>query len=107
MRRLAAALMIHNNVTNKTVTIVTADSAFGPTNRKFIIGGQSCNATIDGKQVVVALTDDTLVVTDCESYEFKTYKLGAALVMLYRIMFVRCAMSMPKIDYNVVNRGNI
>lgn len=91
MRRLGASHIVRNDVTGDTITIVPADSAFGPNNTKFIIGGQSCSATIDGKQVVVALTDDTLVVTDCESHEFKMYKLGAAIVMLYRIMFVHAA----------------
>lgn len=91
MQRSCNATIIHNSATDETFTIVVAGRAFGPTNMKFIIGGKSCAAYIDGRQVIVALTDDTLIVTDSLSHEFKTCKLGAAIVMLYRILFVRAA----------------
>ncbi len=89
IRLVGNATIIHNSATNETFTILIAGSAFEPTNTKFIIGGQSRAVHIEGTHCIAALTDDTLIVSDALSHKFKTYKLGAALVMLYRIMFVR------------------
>lgn len=55
----------------------------------FIIGGLAVSATIHGTKYFVSLTDDKLTVVNRTALKSTIYNLGPALVMLFRLMFVR------------------
>ncbi len=55
----------------------------------FIIAGIAVRCTVDRAECLVSLSDDKLTIINCATSDSKIYDVGAALVMLFRLMFAR------------------
>lgn len=73
------------------VDVITLHHEHDPeeTAMDLIIAGITVRCTVDGAECLASLTDDKLTIINCTTSDSKIYDVGAALVMLFRLMFAR------------------